>query len=156
MWLLYVRALVCCSPVVYVGEQVLRGVSDASQEMLSVCWNDVFSGGRKDSSCPFPAPGELHPPRDPGSLLPGSQREAPIDARHRSSEQAADWLQLYNDDKSHKQCQRHSDSKKHPLKIHPGHVASYFKHSPTPHLGPEFLRRRLITVVITSPVPHLF
>lgn len=93
------------------------------------------------------------------SLAPRTQTQAPIDAHHPSSTAArtqADRLQFYNDDKSHKHCQRHSDSKKHPLKIHPGHIASYFKHSPTPHLGPEFLFRRLITVVITFAVPHLF
>lgn len=88
-----------------------------------------------------------------------AQTQAPIDAHHPSSTAVrtqADWLQLHNDDKSHKHCQRHSDSKKHPLKIHPGHIASYFKHSPTPHLGPEFLWRRLMTVVIAFAVPHLF
>lgn len=92
------------------------------------------------------------------SLAPHTQRQAPIDAHHPSSTAArtqADWLQFYNDDKSHKHCQRHSDSKKHPLKIHPDHIASYFKHSPTPHLWPEFLCRRLITVVITFAAPVL-
>lgn len=93
------------------------------------------------------------------SLAPRTQTQAPIDAHHPSSTAArtqADRLQFYNDDKSHKHCQRHSDSKKHPLKIHPGHIASYLKHSPTPHLGPELPFRRLITVVITFAVPHLF
>lgn len=70
---------------------------------------------------------------------PYTQTHAPIDAQHPGStaqRTKVDWLQLYNDDKSHKRCQRHSDGKKHPLKIHPEHIAFYFKHSPTPRFGP--------------------
>lgn len=129
-------------------------------------WREAFcvemmysAEGAKPPAAHFQPRGGLHPPHDPYSPPPRTQTQAPIDAHHPSSTAArteADWLQLYNDDKSHKHCQRHSDSKKHPLKIHPAHVASYFKHSPTPHLGPEFLWRRLITVVITFAVPHLF
>lgn len=64
------------------------------------------------------------------SPLPSHTR-APIDAHYPSSTAASTWtdsLQLHNDDKSHKHCQRHSDSKKHPLKINPEHIASSFKH----------------------------
>lgn len=108
----------------------------------------------------FQTKGSFIPPMTPVcySLAPHTRRQAPIDAHHPSSTAArtqADWLQFYNDDKSHKHCQRHSDSKKHPLKIHPDHIASYFKHSPTPHLWPELLCRRLITVVITFAAPVL-
>lgn len=35
-------------------------------------------------------------------------------------------------------------------------MASYFKRSPAPYLGPEFRCARLITVVFTFSVPHLF
>ncbi len=141
------------------SKEVLRGPQMPVERSFLYVWNDVFSGGSKASSCPFPAPGELIPLMTRSCCSLTLLTQAPIDAHHPSStvmRTQADWLQLHNDDKSHKHCQRHSDSKKHPLKIHPGHIASYFKHSPTPHLGPEFLRRRLITAVITFAVPHLF
>lgn len=35
-----------------------------------LCVNDVFSGGSKASSCPFAAPGELHPPSWPPLAAP--------------------------------------------------------------------------------------
>lgn len=164
IWLMSSPCFMCihhapsCMKSSTTSKQVLRGpVMPVERSFL--CWNDVFSGGSTASSCPFPAPGGTPSPSWPVLPPPRTQTQAPIDAHHPSSTAArteADWLQLYNDDKSHKHCQRHSDSKKHPLKIHPAHVASYFKHSPTPHLGPEFLWRRLITVVITFAVPHLF
>ena len=129
-------------------------------------WREAFcvemmysAEGAKPPAAYFQPRGGLHPPHDPCYPPPRTQTQAPIDAHHPSSTAArtqADWLQLYNDDKSHKHCQRHSDSKKHPLKIHPVHVASYFKHSPTPHLGPGFLGERLTPVVFIFALHSMF
>lgn len=52
-------------------------------------------------------------------------------------------------------CQRHSDSKKHPLKIHPGRAQPpHFKYSPTEAIhrpGPREERLRwLVTLAVTS------
>lgn len=107
-----------------------------------MCSNDVFSERSKASSCPFCRPGRSSIPlmtrshcNPPTSNTHTHTDEPPKDAHHPSfteSRTQADWLQFYTDDKSHKHCQRHSDCKKPPLKIHPGHKASYFKHSPSP------------------------
>lgn len=73
-----------------------------------------------------------------------------IDANHRSTAAAraqVDGLHFCTDEKSHKHCQRHSERKKHPLKIHPWHTAPYFRHWPSPHLGLVFLCGRLIIVI---------
>lgn len=159
----YERAPVCLLSrrVCY---QVLRanrswGGERGGVKRSSALWNDIFSGGSAASTSPFPDPEGT--PSSPlvtaarRSLSPHPAR-APIDTHRRSATTAAaaaartqaEWLQHGNDGKSHERCQRHSDSKKHPLKIHPGRIASHFKYSPTHHSAPEDLRR-LITVVVT-------
>lgn len=129
------------------------------REAFCVCEMMYSVEGAKPPAAHFQPRGSYIPLMTPACCPPHIQTQAPIDAHHPSStaeKTQGDWLQLHNDDKLHKHWQRHSDGKKHPLKIHPGHIASYFKHSPTPRLGPEFLWRRLIPVVITFAVPHLF
>lgn len=141
------------------GKQVLRGPQMLlERSFLCVKW--CIQWWKQCLQLPMSSPrGTILPlwPLLAAPLTPYTQ--APIEAQHPNATAMrthAEWLQRHNDDKSHKHCQRHSDSKKHPLKIHPEHVASYFKHSPSPHLELELLWRRLIGVVITFAVQHLF
>lgn len=112
-------------------KQVLRGLRCQWREAFCVCvHSNVFSGGSKSLQLPISSPSGGRTPSPSQPLLAAplpthTQTRAPIDAHHSSStteRTQGNCLQRHNDDKSHKRCQRHSDSKKHPLKIHPGHI----------------------------------